>query len=115
MRLADRHTFVGRSRWTIRGIILAIVTGLFGVPVQADEPVAPTPLIQEAWRSSPFHGAINGATGNPIPCICRYREREFKLGEKVCLSTPNGTVLARCDLAQNNTSWVPTTEQCTIS
>ena len=70
----------------------------------------------EAWRTSPFHGVISEATGKPIPCLCRYRDRYFKLGERVCMSTPNnGVVVTRCDLFLNNTSWVPTEEQCTIS
>ena len=79
---------------------------MLGVPAAAEE---------EAWRTSPYHGVIDGATGKPIPCLCRYRGQDYNLGQKVCLATPNGTVLARCDLQLNNTSWVPTTEACIIS
>ncbi len=31
------------------------------------------------------------------------------------MQTPQGTVLTRCDLFMNNTSWIPTEQQCTIS
>ena len=99
-------------------VIPMIAAGMLIAPFSTNTEVRaaePKPAIEEAWRTSPFHGAISGTTGKPIPCICRHREREFKLGEKVCLATPYGTVLARCDMAQNNTSWVPTEEPCTIS
>lgn len=70
----------------------------------------------EAWRSSPFHGQRDGGTGLPIPCTCRFNGRDFRVGERVCMSTPQaGIVIARCDLVNNVTSWVPTTLGCVIS
>lgn len=71
--------------------------------------------VVETWRMSPFHGAISGATGNPIPCLCRSGGRNFKLGERVCMHTPNGIVIARCDMHLNNTTWIPTDESCVLS
>ena len=68
-----------------------------------------------AWPSSPFHGVISGATGEPIPCRCRFRDSDFKLGETVCMNTHLGVQLARCDLFLNNTSWVPIGVPCTMS
>ena len=68
----------------------------------------------ENWRTSPYHGVIDGA-GQVIPCRCRYRGQEFRLGEIVCMQTHMGTVMTRCDLFMNNTSWIPTTDACTIS
>ncbi len=70
----------------------------------------------EAWRTSPFHGAIDGATGLPIPCRCRHGEREYKLADRVCMQTPaDGFRLVRCDLLDNVTTWIPTADACTIS
>ena len=69
----------------------------------------------EAWRSSPFHGVPNAATGNKIPCVCVYRGREYRLGESICMNTHVGTVVTRCDLSLNNTTWAPTEEPCTVS
>jgi hypothetical protein len=68
----------------------------------------------ENWRTSPWHGAIDGF-GQIIPCRCRYRGQEYRLGEVVCMQTHVGTVMTRCDLFINNTSWIPTTDACTIS
>jgi len=68
-----------------------------------------------AWPGSPFHGVISGATGQPIPCRCRFNGGEFKLGETVCMNTHLGVQLARCDLFLNNTSWVPIGVPCTLS
>ena len=112
MNRAKRQLLFVRNRL----VVLAIIIFSAALPVHADDPAAPVmPPAVEAWRSSPFHGAISGATGQPIPCLCRFRERKYHLGEMVCMQTPDGVRLVRCDLAQNNTSWVPTTEQCTIS
>ena len=69
---------------------------------------------QSEWRSSPFHGVVGG-DGNVIPCRCLFRGTAYKLGERVCMNTHLGTVIAECDLQQNNTSWIPTAEACTTS
>jgi len=87
-------------------MIGAIIFGTLGEAAVADE---------EAWRTSPFYGAVNGATGKPIPWECSFEGQYFNLGKKVSLHTSNGTVYARCDLNLNNTTWVPTTERCTFS
>jgi hypothetical protein len=68
-----------------------------------------------AWPSSPFHGVIDGATGLPIPCLCRYQGIAYRLGDTVCMNTHLGRQLTRCDLFLNNTSWVPTGAPCTTS
>jgi hypothetical protein len=68
-----------------------------------------------AWPNSPFHGVISGATGEPIPCRCRFEGSAFALGATVCMRTHLGVQLARCDLFLNNTTWVPTGVPCTIS
>lgn len=77
---------------------------------QTRQPPAPG----EAWKYSPFHGAIDG-DGKRIPCLCRFKGQEFRLGTAVCMNTHVGTVIAKCDLLYNNTTWVPTSEPCTVS
>jgi hypothetical protein len=79
---------------------------------QADPPSQAVPV--ENWRTSPWHGMQNGY-GQVIPCRCRYQGQEYRLGEVVCMQTHMGTVLTRCDLFLNNTSWIPTTDACTVS
>ncbi len=68
-----------------------------------------------AWPTSPFHGVISGATGEPIPCRCRFQGTAYRLGDTVCMTTPLGVQFARCDLFLNNTSWIPTGVPCTMS
>jgi hypothetical protein len=68
-----------------------------------------------AWPTSPYHGVISGATGEVIPCRCRYRDSDYRLGDTVCMNTHLGVQLARCDLFLNNTSWVPIGVPCTMS
>lgn len=72
-------------------------------------PSAETP----AYPNSPYHGMTDG-NGQVIPCRCKFSGQDYKLGQHVCMSTPVGTVLARCDLMLNNTSWVPTNTPCVI-
>jgi hypothetical protein len=69
----------------------------------------------EAWRTSPYHGVPNAATGLPIPCRCRYQGRDVMLGTQVCMNMPNGTMLARCDLHLNNSTWVPLDIPCNLN
>jgi hypothetical protein len=92
---------------------------LLPVDGRAESPAVAAPASNaapgEAWRTSPFHRATSGATGQPIPCRCRFQEREYRLGEAVCMTTHVGTVIARCDLNQNITTWVPTTDACVVS
>ena len=76
---------------------------------------APQGAPPPAWPSSPYHGVISGATGEPIPCRCRYRDSDFRLGDTVCMNTYRGVQMARCDLFLNNTSWVPIGIPCTMS
>jgi hypothetical protein len=113
MRLCNRHR-PDWARWALS--IVSAVSVWIGVVITPSLGQAQSaPQEAEAWRTSPFHGAINGATGLPIPCLCRHQGRNYNLGDKVCLQMPNGVMLARCDLVQNNTSWMPTNEQCTMS
>lgn len=72
------------------------------------------PAPGEAWRASPYHGVTDG-DGKTIPCLCRFRGQDFRLGTAVCMNTHVGTVIARCDLFLNNTTWVPTDQPCVMS
>jgi len=98
--------------------LLPAATWLFCAPPVRAEPPSLRPQLTdpgvENWRTSPWHGAIDGA-GRVIPCRCRFQGREYRLGETVCMQTHLGTVLTRCDLFMNNTSWIPSNEACTVS
>ncbi len=96
------------SAWLLVGLTVSLLA--MGVRCNAE-----TPTPGEAWRSSPFHGVPNAATGRNIPCVCVYRGKDYRLGEAVCMNTYAGTVVTRCDLSLNNTTWVPTTEPCNVS
>lgn len=72
------------------------------------QPAAPDPKITPGQ-------VIDGWTGQPIPCRCRYQGHTFQLGTIVCMRTHLGIRLTRCELVLNNTSWVPTQETCAIS
>jgi hypothetical protein len=98
------------------GSALALSMPAIAVRAQTATPPpnsGPPPATSQ-WQTSPFHGVIGG-DGKVIPCRCLFRGTAYRLGEKVCMNTPQGTVMTECDLQQNNTSWVPTSEPCTIS
>jgi len=94
-------------------VLLAPWQAVRGVepPGSGAAPNVPPP----AWPTSPFHGVISGATGEPIPCRCRFKDSDYRLGDTVCMNTYLGVQLARCDLFLNNTSWIPTGVPCTMS
>ena len=48
-------------------------------------------------------------------CTCRFMGRKYELGVMLCLKTPNGPRMARCELNLNNTSWKPTSTPCNIA
>jgi hypothetical protein len=55
-------------------------------------PVAPAPIQVQAIQT-------------PHNCTCRAKGTDFQVGDLVCLSTPNGASMARCEMVLNNTSW----------
>ena len=71
-------------------------------------------LGEPRYPNSPFHGMRDG-DGRIIPCRCRFAGRDFRVGEVVCMNTHLGTVLARCDLIENNTSWMASLTPCELS
>ena len=97
-------------RAAVTGWLSAILTLLACVASPAQRAAS----ADENWPTSPFRAIIDGMTGKPIPSICSYRGRNYTLGDRVCMQTPIGIVTTRCDLVLNNTSWMPTTEPCTI-
>ena len=98
-------------------VLAALLFALRGPAVAVDQPGGnqATSAPVEAWRTSPFHGVISGATGEPIPCRCRFQGTAYRLGDTVCMTTHLGVQFARCDLILNNTSWIPTGVPCTMS
>ena len=90
--------------------LAAMLTAVASVTARTapGQPAVPDPRITPGR-------VIDGWTGLPIPCRCRYRNQTYKLGDVVCMNTHVGTVLTRCELFLNNTSWVPTREPCTTS
>ena len=48
-------------------------------------------------------------------CTCRANGSNFRVGEQVCLSTPEGQRMAMCELTQNVTNWRFSTAGCSMS
>ena len=94
---------------------LLTVTGLaVASRVSAAEPGAAQGAVEPNYLTSPYHGMRDG-NGRIIPCRCRFQGRDYPVGETVCMNTHLGTVLTRCDLAQNNTTWIPSAVPCETS
>ena len=45
-------------------------------------------------------------------CKCRYFGQFYNLGERVCIKTPDGLRVARCELMLNNSSWKILNQRC---
>ena len=96
-----------RRAGVLGGILLALcLAGSLAAPLRAAEPGAAEP--EKNWPTSPYHGRIDGATGRPIPCRCRFEEKLLPLDSEACMFGQ----LMRCDLSQNVTSWIRTGKQC---
>jgi hypothetical protein len=48
-------------------------------------------------------------------CTCRFPGGSVKEGQSVCIKTPNGPKLARCEKVQNVTSWKFLEQSCPIT
>ena len=102
------------------GISLATLAALslglsLAATAQAPAPASPPAVAgQPNYLTSPYHGMRDG-DGRIIPCRCRFDGRDYRLGEIVCMSTHLGTVMTRCDIELNNTSWIPTSTPCEVS
>jgi hypothetical protein len=115
-------TFAAGARLRLRSILLPASIGLLMLTQgqvargqnASPPPAAEKPPATSQWKTSPYHGVIGG-DGTVIPCRCLFRGTAYRLGAKVCMTTHLGTVMTECDMQQNNTSWVPTDEACTIS
>ena len=45
-------------------------------------------------------------------CTCKYKERDIPEGTTICMQTPNGAQMAKCEKVLNNTSWKFTNAVC---
>ncbi len=59
--------------------------------------------------------ATNGPAAADIDCRCRAAGQSYELGAVVCLKMANGARLARCDMAQNVTSWTFLSDGCPVA
>lgn len=106
------------SRSFLAGAGLALLSALVHPGLRAQMPAsgdgttqAPESLPPANWPTSQYHALIDG-WGRTIPCRCRFNGNSYRLGDIVCMRTHVGTVLTRCDIVENNTSWMPSREPC---
>ena len=83
----------------MRGVVLLICLSLQG---------AGMPLAQETPRPH----TIQMSAPSHSNCFCRAQGRMFAYGESVCLRTPEGSMLAQCQMETNVTSWTMTGKPC---
>ncbi len=48
-------------------------------------------------------------------CTCRFMGKKFELGTTICIKTPKGPRLARCEMNLNNTSWKTSLSPCHVA
>lgn len=83
---------------------LAVLAAVLGVASRAQ--IGGGPVVGDPPHQGPYPH---------IRCICRFNGEEYGLGRVVCISTPGGSMLKRCAMHLNNTSWEPMNIPCTIS
>ncbi len=113
----DHMSRAGRCRCAaVAGVMLvaamAVADGAVAqVPSGGGAGPEPQGLPPASYPASPHRGMIDG-WGRVIPCRCRFNGKAYQLGEIVCMRTYVGTVLTRCDIFGNNTSWMPSRQPC---
>ena len=107
-------TWVRTARVHVIGAMALAVFGLYPEPTLSETAPQSSERSVPDGKLSPYHGVIGG-DGKVIPCRCLFRGTSYMLGDRVCMSTPQGTVMTECGFQQNNTSWLPTIEPCTTS
>lgn len=111
----------GQRRIELAALVLLAISVRPLTAIAEEQPSGPAPaqvsepqgLPPPNFPTSPHRGVIDGWTGKPIPCRCRFEGKQLELGTIVCMNTHVGPVLARCDIVGNNTSWMPSREPCT--
>ncbi len=86
-------------------VLISVVLALSSSQLKADD---------DGPAASPFHRMLDG-NGQIIPCRCWLNGRLVPFGTTVCMRTHAGVQMARCDLAQNVTTWIPTGAPCEVS
>jgi hypothetical protein len=100
--LLDLMGFDSPSRfWAVVSLVGAL-SGVAVTPATADPLATPTnaPVAQPV---GPPLSVVPIQT--PRPCTCRAQGADFTVGTMVCLATPSGARMARCEMVLNNTSW----------
>jgi len=95
----------------LAAFLMASAAAAQEAPPAGGGPDSPRGLPPENFSTSPHRGVIDGS-GRTIPCRCRFNGKAYRLGEIVCMTTHVGTVLTRCDIFENNTSWIPSRQPC---
>lgn len=93
-------------RSPLNGIAAIAALALAAVAAQA---LAPTAALAQAAQSA------QAKQSSAINCTCRYKGRDYGVGQAVCLASPQGPQIARCGFFLNNTSWNFTSTPCALS
>jgi hypothetical protein len=71
---------------------------------------AAAPAAAANFGHQPPHGIVPERD-----CTCRANGRSYRMGERVCLRTPDGALrTAECRMVQNVTSWAFSQEACDV-
>lgn len=93
-----------RAAWEarmLRSMLLLAVFPSVGLTLLSVS-VAAEPMTKAPALAFPAQSHVIQA---PQTCTCRAQGADYQVGALVCLSTPNGSSMARCEMVLNNTSW----------
>lgn len=48
-------------------------------------------------------------------CECRYFGNYIPVGSKICMNTPNGARMAKCEMMLNNPTWQFEDDECPLA
>lgn len=90
---------------TVLFLALAAASPAFVRSAHAQSAHAPSVHAKSTQAQSVLGGALPD-------CECRSARGPARIGERLCLATPEGWRVAVCAMDQNVTSWRPTPDSC---
>ncbi|CAN1540294.1 hypothetical protein MCEMSEM23_01734 [Rhabdaerophilaceae bacterium] len=75
---------------------------------------ASTAFAQDSLHAPSEPRIVVKVQSSTTDCTCRMRGESLPLGSEVCLETPRGAALFKCQMDQNVTSWRPLARPCPL-
>ncbi|MBT3991931.1 MAG: hypothetical protein HON14_18935 [Rhodospirillaceae bacterium] len=64
------------------------------------------------WQTKHLHAQSDNQLSIQNEFTCRYFGRDYNIGARICLTTPDGLRVAQCGMVLNNSAWKLALDSC---